>query len=220
LLLNYLIDVREALMRTDITKNRKGMEFLIPAVYSPSMWEDTIPKKESYTYEDYAKLPEGAPYQLIRGNLVMTPSPTPYHQEISRKLEFKILGFVEERKLGHVYYAPLDVFLSDREVYQPDIIFIRKERKNIIGRTKIEGPPDIVIEILSPSTAYYDLREKFRTYEQSGVGEYWIVDPGLKKIEVYVNDNKKFIIHSETEGMESVSSRILEEFKLSPVDIF
>jgi len=207
-------------MQTGYISNRKEKKFLIPAIYSPDMWEETIQEKESYTYADYAKLPEGAPYQLIGGNLVMTPSPTPYHQEISRKIALKLFNFTEERELGQVYYAPLDVYLSDKEVYQPDIIFIRKEREGIIGREMIKGAPDIVIEILSPSTAYYDLREKFRIYERSGVGEYWIVDPGLKKIEVYENENEKLKIYSEAETNETVSSKILAGFKISPVEIF
>ncbi len=126
-------------------------EFLVPDVYDASML-DGIPLKETYTYEDYAKLPEGAPYQLIGGQLVMTPSSTPYHQEISQRLESKILGYVEKNNLGRLYHAPLDVFLSDKDVYQPDIIFISRKRLEIIGKKKIEGAPDIVIEILSPGT--------------------------------------------------------------------
>lgn len=179
-----------------------------------------IPEKKTYTYADYARLPEGAPYQLIGGQLIVTPSPTPYHQEISRKLEFKMVAFVEERDLGHVYDAPLDVYFGDSDVYQPDIIFIRKEREEIIGKTKIEGTPDIVIEILSPSTAYYDLRKKFRIYEQSGVSEYWVVDPGLKRIEVYENKGKKFNIYMEAEGEGKVSSKVLEGFGVELGEVF
>ena len=81
-------------------------EFFIPAIYSPSLWENKIPVKRTYTYEDYTRLPEGAPYQLIGGELIMTPSPMPYHQELSRELGFKLFSFVKENDLGHVYYAP------------------------------------------------------------------------------------------------------------------
>ena len=168
-------------MSIDTFIQRSDKTFLIPAVYSPAMWEETIQEKEGYTYEDYAKLPEGAPYQLIGGKLVMTPSPTPYHQEISKKIILKLSNFIEERALGHLYYAPLDVYLGERDIYQPDIIFISEERKEIIGPKMIKGAPDLIVEILSASTAYYDLREKFKIYEQNGVNEYWIVDPGLKK---------------------------------------
>src|SRR6266542_2906772 len=142
-------------------------------------------KTKRYTYEDYEKLPEGAPYQLIGGELVMTPSPVPYHQSVSRKIEFELIKFVEEKKLGEVFDAPIDVYLSETETYQPDIIFISKDRLRIIGEKKIEAAPDLVIEILSPSTAYYDLKHKRRIYESSGVREYWIVDPMEKSVEVY-----------------------------------
>ncbi len=134
-------------------------------------------EKRIYTYADYEKLPEGAPYQLIGGDLVKEPSPVPYHQILSRRIEFELVKFVEERALGEVLYAPMDVYLSDTEVYQPDILFISKERMSIIGEKKIEAAPDLVIEILSPSSAYYDLRHKKNVYETSGVKEYWVVDP-------------------------------------------
>ena len=207
-------------MQTATKRTRAGAGFSKSMVYNVPMFECAIPEKKNYTYDDYSKLPEGAPYQLIGGQLIMTPSPVPYHQEISRNLEFKILAFVEKNKLGHVYNAPLDVYFSDTEVYQPDIIFIRKEREGIIGEIKIEEAPDIVIEILSPSTAYYDLRNKFITYETHGVSEYWIVDPGLKKIEVYENQNNRFKLHDEAEGDGRVSSKVLKGFNAALDEIF
>lgn len=195
------------------------MEFLVPDVYDASMLDD-IPLKETYTYEDYAKLPEGAPYQLIGGEFVMTLSPTPYHQEISQKLEFRILSYIEKNNLGRLYHAPLDVFLSEGDVYQSDIMFISRKRLEIIGKKKIEGAPDIVIEVLSPGTAYYDLRKKYKVYEEHGVREYWIVDPELKKIEVYENQNEKFKIYSEAEGEGTVSSKVLDKLIISLHEVF
>ena len=119
-----------------------------------------IAEKKKYTYEDYAKLPEGSPYQLIGGDLIMVPAFTPYHQRISRKIEFLLLQHVERNDLGEVLYSPIDVYFGEEDTFQPDIIFISKERSAIIGETKIEGAPDLIIEILSPSTAYYDLGRK------------------------------------------------------------
>ena len=115
-----------------------------------------IVEKKKYTYEDYAKLPEGSPYQLIGGDLIMVPAPTPYHQRISRKIESLLLQHVEKNDLGEVLYSPIDVYFGEEDTFQPDIIFISKERSAIIGETKIEGAPDLIIEILSRSTAYYD----------------------------------------------------------------
>ncbi|CAD7772607.1 MAG: Putative restriction endonuclease [Candidatus Methanoperedenaceae archaeon GB50] len=125
-----------------------------------------IPKKKKYTYEDYAKLPEGAPYQLIGGELIMTPTPTPYHQIVSRKIVPLLVQHVEKNDLGEVFYSPIDVYLTEEDTFQPDIIFISKERFNIIGETKIESAPDLIIELLSPATAYYDLGRKYEVYEK------------------------------------------------------
>lgn len=177
-------------------------------------------KKTYYTYSDYEKLPEGAPYQLIGGELIMTPSPVPYHQIISRRIEYEILKFVEERKLGEVLDAPIDVYFSDTETYQPDIIFISKDRLNIIGEKKIEGAPDLVIEILSPQTAYYDLKQKMRVYEKFLVQEYWIVDPVEKSIEIYENVAGGFKIFSSAYEKGRVNSKIFEGFGVELEKIF
>jgi Uma2 family endonuclease len=182
-------------------------------------YEINIPSKEFYTYEDYAKLPEGAPYQLIGGKLIMTPSPTPFHQYISTRIEKKLIDFVEERDLGLVFDAPLDVYLEEKETYQPDIIYISKERLNII-EDKIKGAPDLVMEILSPSTAYYDLRRKARTYAKHGVKEYWVVDPMEKSVEIYKNNDGTFELVQKAEGEGKIKSLILPGFEMELRHIF
>ena len=179
-----------------------------------------IPKKKKYTYEDYAKLPEGAPYQLISGELIMTPAPTPYHQRISRRIEFLLIQYIEENNLGEVFDSPIDVYFTEEDVFQPDIIFISKERLNIIGETKIEGAPDLVIEILSPSTAYYDLRKKFKIYEKHGVKEYWIVDPEERSIEIYQNEGGKFRLIQTAKEKDTVNSPLLKGLKINLEKIF
>lgn len=179
-----------------------------------------IEKKKTYTYKDYERLPEGAPYQLIRGELVMTPSPIPYHQDILGKLFYELKQFIEKNNLGKIYIAPIDVYFSETETYQPDIIFITNDRLSIISEKKIEGPPDLVIEILSPATAYYDLRIKKDTYEQSGVKEYWIVDPIQKKIEVFVNKEGGFEPVSTAKGEGEVKSELLKGLSISLKEIF
>ena len=150
----------------------------------------------------------------------MTPAPDVYHQEVSGRLEFKLREFVMKNDMGSVYDAPIDVQLSETEVYQPDILFIHKNNREIIGRKKIEGPPDMIVEILSPATAYYDLREKYRVYEKCGVREYWIVDPKQKTIEVYINKNNKYHLIGEAEGEGSASSSVIEGFSVLLGDIF
>jgi len=153
----------------------------------------TSQAKNGYTYLDYSSLPEGSPYQLIDSRLVMTPAPSTYHQIISKRIGFVFVEFLEKQhELAEVLHAPVDVYFSEKEVYQPDIIVIDRDRIDIIGEDKINGAPDLVVEILSPSTAYYDLRHKKDVYAQEGVKEYWIVDPPEKSIEIYANTDSEF----------------------------
>jgi len=182
--------------------------------------EIKIRPKDVYTYDDYAVLPEGTPYQLIGGKLVMTPSPTTYHQDIVICLAEKILNFNAKEKVGKIYVSPVDVYFEEKETYQPDIIFILKERLHIIELTKINGAPDLVMEILSPATAYYDLKEKFKVYARHGVKEYWIVDPKDKSIEIYEGQEGKFkqVQRAEEEG--KVKSSALKGFEVELKDIF
>lgn len=172
------------------------------------------------TYEQYFSLPEGAPYQLIAGELVMTPSPVPLHQKIVMDLAFMLNSFVKKNNSGQVFVAPLDVRLDNNNVYQPDLLFISKDRAQIIGKTMIEGAPDLVIEVLSPATAYYDLRTKYRVYEQCGVAEYWIVDPERKSIEIFSNENGKFCLYCEAEATGTVQSDVVADFSVSLQSIF
>ena len=176
--------------------------------------------RNRYTYEDYCRLPEGAPYQLIGGELVMTPSPTPYHQMVSMKLELQMAGFVLEKGLGIVLHAPIDVYLEESETYQPDIIYISNERLGIIEEKRINGAPDLVVEILSPATGYYDLRTKFRAYEKSGVREYWIVDPQTRTVQVFLRGEEKFVLDQEAEQQGTVRSRVIAGLEIRVESIF
>lgn len=173
-----------------------------------------------FTYSDYEKLEEGAPVQLIRGELVNWPSATPRHQAVSGTILCELYQYVRARSLGTILAAPIDVFLSDLETYQPDIIFIAEERREIIGSRKIEGAPDLVIEILSPSTAYYDMKQKKQTYEYSGVREYWIVDPIEMAVEIYELRDDIFIFTQYRAGTGTLHSHVVEGFSISAETIF
>lgn len=135
-----------------------------------------------FTYEHYCQLPEGDRYELIEGELLLTPSPTVRHQRVAATMQEALRTFVKANDLGSVFYAPLDVVLSDENVVQPDILFISKERDNIIKEENIQGPPDLVVEIISPSTAERDRSLKKALYGKFGVREYWIVDPEIKQL--------------------------------------
>jgi len=143
-----------------------------------------ITKPIKFTYEDYLHFPEDKRYEIIDGEVYMVPSPGRDHQDASWNLEFTLGIFVKERRLGKVYHAPFDVVLSEIDVVQPDIMFISKERLNIITEKNIMGAPDLIIEILSESSEYRDRVIKKKLYSKYGVKEYWLVDPGKKEIEV------------------------------------
>lgn len=178
----------------------------------------TLVKEKRLSVNYYKILPEGAPYQLIEGELIMTPAPNPGHQIISANIFEKIRQFAKH--FGITLYSPVDVYLDDENAFQPDIVFISKERQEIIKKDGIYGPPDLVIEILSPSTAHYDLKEKFRVYERSGVREYWIVEPEMNSVEIYSNEKEHFSLIAKAEGEGEVDSVLLKGFKLTLKEVF
>jgi Uma2 family endonuclease len=126
-------------------------------------------KKKKYTVEDYMLLEEGAPFQLINYDLIRSPSPIPVHQIISVRLVNALATFLDNKNDdGILMHAPMDVKFDDGNVLQPDILYISAERKSDLIKFRVEGAPDMVIEILSPSNAYYDLRQKKDIYEKYG----------------------------------------------------
>ena len=138
------------------------------------------------TVEDYRSLPDAGPrYQLIEGELHLSPAPNRYHQTIAINLEFMLLKYLERQPIGRLYHAPFDVFLTEHDAYQPDVIFVKNENAEIFTHAGVEGAPDFVVEILSPSTAHLDKRAKRLVYARTGVKEMWLVDPEAKLIAVY-----------------------------------
>ena len=176
-------------------------------------------KAKKHTYLDYEALPEGAPYQLIKGELIMTPSPIYQHQKLLLKLAMALSAYVDKRALGQVVVSPMDVYLSENDIYQPDIIFISNERKEII-HDRIEGAPDLIIEILSPSSIHYDRVQKMSVYETTNVREYWIVDPQEKSIDVFRNRGKKFVLSAQARSTGRVISTLLGDFEVLLESLF
>jgi Uma2 family endonuclease len=152
--------------------------------------EAVMPKKK--TVQDYLQLPEGTPYQLLNGELVMSPAPNRQHQKLILKIGSLILNWCEQKKIGEVYVAPCDVYLDNENVVQPDIFFFTNKRLHLLSDRGAEGAPDLIIELLSPSNAYYDLRYKLDLYEKYGVPEYFIVDPEDGTVMAYALHEGRF----------------------------
>ena len=148
--------------------------------------------KTKLTYEDYLKTSDDERYELLNGELVMPPAPSTGHQIVSMVLGSLLHRFVSERKLGTVVAAPTDVVLSDRDVVQPDILFVSNQKSHILTRENVRGAPDLVVEILSPATAERDRTFKLDLYAQHGVKEYWIVDPDAKTVTVLLLGENSF----------------------------
>ena len=174
-----------------------------------------------YTYDDCLELPDdGNRYEIINGELIMVPAPYTDHQTISYNLVLELGKFLERTQTGRIFYAPCDVILSETNVVQPDILFISNERSAIITEKNISAAPDLVIEIISPSSAYYDLIEKKELYEKYGVKEYWLVDPKKHWIEVHVNTDSKFQLHQRCDKEGTIHSVVLADFDLDLTNIF
>lgn len=161
-------------------------------------------------------------YELINGELTRKQSPTFDHQLISRRIGYAITTYAMNAKAGELLNAPLDVVLDDGNCFQPDILFIKKERFFILDDKEqiIIGAPDLVIEILSKSSATNDKGVKKDTYEIHGVREYWLVDPVRKSIEVYALQDERYRLvgYYEEEGI--LKSTVLEGFEMDIERIF
>ena len=144
---------------------------------------------KEWTYEEFMALPEGGPvrYEIIDGDLCMTPSPVSRHQKISKNLLFEIERFLRTNPLGEIFAAPVDVVFSQEppQVVVPDLVFVAAEHLSLITEKNLQGVPDLLVEILSPTTATIDRRVKHALYERVGVPEYWIVDPERNSVQVF-----------------------------------
>jgi Uma2 family endonuclease len=177
--------------------------------------------KNKYTIDDYLLLEEGAPFQLINYDLIMSPSPLSIHQQILFKLsEIIVLYHINHIRKGQWFYAPMDVKFDVGNVLQPDIFYITEERTTEIIKERIEGAPDLIIEILSPSNAYYDLRQKKDVYEKYGVKEYIIVDPIAQNADLYVLKESLYYLHQKAVNKEILYSVLLPGFDIGLLKLF
>jgi Uma2 family endonuclease len=173
------------------------------------------------TYEDYCQLPDdGKRYELIGGEMYMIASPTTEHQRISFNLTVAIGTHVREQSLGSLFIAPMDVVLSRRDVVQPDILFVSKDREMIITETHIDGPPDLIVEILSPSTASLDQLVKRQLYARHGVREFWLVSPEASTVEVLELHEGAYRRRVLVGRGDTITSNVLEGLELALDEVF
>jgi Uma2 family endonuclease len=162
------------------------------------------------TYEDYLDLPDdGKHYEILDGELSVTATPVIRHQRVSRNLGFLLHAHVQGGGLGEILKAPVTVMLAETTVVEPDLVFVSTARSGIIGERAIEGPPDLVIEILSPSTARRDRVIKMKLYARYGVDHYWIVDPEARILEIFERRGRWYREAGSYTGDERFRSALL-----------
>lgn len=176
--------------------------------------------ERSYTYEDYLKIDNDNQYELIGGKLILVPAPKTTHQLVKGNIFWALKDYIRKNKLGEVLDAPTDVLLSETEKPQPDILFISTERLDIISEMNVQGAPDLVVEVLSPSTGKNDRVEKSKMYYKHGVKEYWIVDPDHKTIEVFIPAEKNWNLFQSYDDDDTLVSPLLTGLEIKLKDIF
>jgi Uma2 family endonuclease len=160
-------------------------------------------------------------YEIINGEMIQKSAPTPMHQQICKILLIVLDKFVTEKKSGEVFQSPVDVFLDDYNKPQPDLIFVSNEKKSIVTNDGIMGIPDLIVEIISPTSVIRDRIEKKNLYEQVGVREYWLVDPQYAAIEIYSLKNGRYELYSAATILEGeLKTALLEGLIINLADIF
>ncbi|MDX1906011.1 MAG: Uma2 family endonuclease [Bacteroidia bacterium] len=173
---------------------------------------------QHFTADEYRELPEGAPYQLINNELMLMPSPFERHQLVVGNLYMALTTHVRRHRLGAVRIAPMDVYLDENNVVQPDILFILEARREVIANP-ILGAPDLVVEVLSRATESLDRGPKRDLYARHGVQEYWIIDPEKQVVEVYTLQAEALILnHIYPSG--TIRSSLLAGFEVEMDTLF
>ena len=171
------------------------------------MSHDIAPKKK-LGYAEYVCYPnDGKRHEIIDGDHYMNPAPSTYHQSVSARLFYQLFDAVENQGLGRVFSAPTDVQLTDFDIVQPDIVVILKESERKITPAKIKGVPNLVVEILSPSTESNDLVLKKELYQRAGVSEYWVVDTEDQSLQQFALDSGRY--HLQGKHSDAVSLTVL-----------
>ena len=180
-----------------------------------------LPEKERYTYEDYESWPEDFRCEIIDGKVYALAQPLIIHQLLSGRLFLEISSYLKNKPC-HVFYAPfavrLNVGTNDEQTLEPDLVVICDKKKIEDGKACV-GPPDIVIEILSPSDPKRDTFVKYQKYLKAKVREYWIVDPETKTVMLCVLDSNRYITEVYSEN-DSITSQVIDGLRINLSEIF
>jgi Uma2 family endonuclease len=191
------------------------LQTVVPANWVPG------PPQGQWTYADYAAIPDdGKCYEVVKGVLYMSPSPTPEHQSISIEIVAYLRQFVQVAGLGRIFAEPTDVELSPGNIVKPDVLVVLKKHLERIKSTRIVGAPDLVVEILSPGTMRHDLHGKLAAYERAGVPEYWIVSPGEQVVELLVLEDGTYQSLGVFQGSAVLPSRIVPDWSVEVQQFF
>lgn len=153
------------------------------------------------TYADYAALPDdGHRYELVDGELVMTPAPGSAHQWVVIQLARILLDHVERRGVGTVWISPIDVILDDSTILQPDVVYLARDRERRLRKRGVEGAPTLVVEVLSPTQTLRELERRGELYFASGVPHFWIADPDRRTLEGRVLGDGRYVVEAVFQG--------------------
>jgi Uma2 family endonuclease len=181
------------------------------------------PASVKFTYDDFLNFPnDGKRHEIIDGEHYVTPSPNTKHQTVCTALTALLWTYLKQHPIGAVFVAPFDVIFSNLDVVEPDLLYISRERAAILTAKNVRGAPDLVVEILSPSTRKIDEVTKRKQYDHFGVLEYWVVDPDLDAIKVYRRADDRFVRVSElsAEAGDSLATPLLPGFSVTLTEIF
>ncbi len=158
------------------------------------------------TYADYLELPDdGKRYEILDGELAVTPAPVLQHQRVSRRIQ-RLLEDHLTVAGGEVFDAPVDVILDDHTIVQPDLIFVSSERASVLRDKNVQGPPDLIVEIASPSTYRRDRSRKAALYARFGVQHYWIADPGTRRLEMFRLQESRYQLAASGESPQHLEA--------------
>lgn len=179
------------------------------------------PRQGEWTYEIYSALPDdGFRYEVIQGVLMMSPAPEITHQGIIQRITRYLDEQIFSASRGLVFTGPIDVVLAPQKVVQPDVLALLENHLDRLKEKYIEGAPDLVVEVISPSSATYDRLVKYNIYEQAGVPEYWLVNPREESIEVFVLEAGKYYSSGVFRNEQIIKSQLVPNEKMSASHIF